>query len=119
MTISDLIEWLRAQLDEDERIALAAPGGVYLGDYASEAEGDYALAFDPARVLAEVKAKRAVLEAHDLRQHHCPLPILKHALGQLWDLHDPEPAPVCWTVLLLAQPYAGRQGWQPEWSVGE
>jgi hypothetical protein len=60
-----LIDFLRQQLDADERVALAAPGGVYLGDYASQAECDYAMAFDPARVLAEVKAKRAIVAGYE------------------------------------------------------
>lgn len=163
--VMDLVDWLRAQLDEDERVAVAAPSGPWVWQRRASDDDDEELvshtarwwppsygqpipaegypttvlgaaaqganpylniedgaaehiaAWDPARVLAEVKAKRAVLEAHDQRRHHCPLPIIKGALGQLWDLDDTEPAPACWTVLLLAQPYAERPGWQPEWSV--
>ena len=95
-----LIEWLRAQLNEDERLAQAAPGGVYLDDYASEAEGDFADAFDPARVLAEVEAKRAIIAGYEASHRES----------------DDYPG---WegAMYAIAQPYAGRDGWRDEWGV--
>lgn len=53
--------------------------------------------WDPARVLAEVKAKRAILamyEDYTAERRHL--------------------APVIWE---LAQPYAGQDGWQEEWQL--
>jgi len=145
-----LSEFLREQLDADERVAnracVDAMNEIVSGRWEVSAHTDtpscvaddegrmivdsatsypqyeqgvlaHVAAWDPARALAEVKAKRAILDAHDRRRHHCPLPIIQSAVGQLWDLDDDDAAPACWTVLLLAQPYADRDGWQPDWSV--
>lgn len=122
-----LVEWLRVQLDEDERVALAATPGpwrydptkvheitreesVFTGpagpaattiastgpcdDPPSMSDARFIAAHDPARVLAEVKAKRAILD-------------------EAIYLGSDE------IVQLLAQPYADRDGWQAEWSAGE
>jgi hypothetical protein len=59
------------------------------------AEHRHIARWDPARVLAEVEAKRAILAHHEL-----------HA----------EPFP-CRTMKLLAQPYADRPGWREEWRL--
>lgn len=109
-----LVEWLRVQLDEDERVAQAAhqpnfrwysedKGVVTVWDeddqeYArwrpanSNADAWHIVRWDPARVLAEVKAKRAILD-------------------EAVYLGSDE------IVQLLAQPYAGRDGWQAEWAT--
>ncbi|MGW4749028.1 DUF6221 family protein [Streptomyces sp. NPDC004290] len=77
--MSDLIAFLRARLDGDERVARAAhrPGGpavgardvapgrdgVGTGDVPASAEADHIARHDPARVLAEVYVKRQLIEA--------------------------------------------------------
>jgi len=53
--------------------------------------------WDPARVLAEVKAKRAILD--EWREY----PAERRHLN-----------PVIWH---LAQPYAGRPGWREQWGL--
>jgi hypothetical protein len=64
--------------------------------------------------LAEVKAKRQILDEHDSyggygeRCQTCRDPNDDLAAGA------PLPCP---TVRLLAQPYAGRPGWREEWAV--
>lgn len=107
-----LIEWLRAQLDEDERVALASPGGVYLRDDASEGECDYALTFTAVRVLAEVKAKRRILDEVVPRIDEMDSLIESEWGNGIGPVGESEPL-----IKLLAQPYAGREGWQDEWSV--
>ncbi|MDX3714401.1 DUF6221 family protein [Streptomyces europaeiscabiei] len=80
----DLVQWLRAQLDEDERIARAAGGlawsrsehpwdtAVAIRDsegervvcdegWPSEGQEVHIAAWDPARVLREIDAKRRTL----------------------------------------------------------
>lgn len=97
--MSELITWLRAQLDEDERdlgddASGMCDGGVHLTD---------------ERWRAEVAAKRALLDE---------LESLRHCLGC-------EDAPgECDSERvanagerLLAQPYTGREGWRDEWRV--
>ncbi|WP_329013175.1 DUF6221 family protein [Micromonospora rifamycinica] len=132
--MDDLVTWLRAQLDDDERVARAVPDGswtlrtdkdfpvpdvaypdhtLWLGDrLAGEvgfgdgeirpSEAAHMVLHDPARVLAEVDAKRRILDEHD-----------PYGTG-----HDPcrrNPGRYCLTARLLALPYADRPGYRDEW----
>lgn len=116
-----LITWLRAQVDEDERIALAAiaddcdqDGGFedasWLDDGSwrprfGEAAADMIrMVAVPRRILAEVDAKRRRLALHS------PEP------GQHPDFcgHDLHQMP-CPTIRLDALPYTDRPGYRPEW----
>ena len=130
MIDDDLSTWLRAQLDEDERVALAA-AGCYGGDavwrrgtlvdpdYGADeflhihdrtlaaglpgddedplrvAELDHMARHDPARVLADVDAKRRILGVID-RMYA-------------------EPGAGDSLVRLLALHYAGQPGYRDEW----
>jgi hypothetical protein len=153
---NDLITWLRAQIDEDERIAREAsgdpwvtgrskgyeysrPGDVYAiaydgtpariaqgtgcgPDISAEQSSEHIARHDPARVLADVAAKRQILELHD----HA-------AKGAMWCQHWDANAfddrgeqgawvteePLCQTVRLVALPYADRPGYQPVWAPPE
>lgn len=118
--MSDLVTWLRAQLDDDERVALAAsPAPWHLN-----VEGDEVLAiddvpvaeafalsgnqlratavhiarWDPTRVLAEVEAKRRIL-----------------ADFECWQPHDAGHEALALAVQLLALPYADREGYDEAW----
>lgn len=106
----DLVTWLRAQIDEDERVACAAVGapsdpGTIQDLPSSGPWSDFDTRFDPARVLAEVEAKRRILDEHDPSHDPC-------------DAHDAALRTItCDTVRLLALPYADREGWREEWRV--
>jgi hypothetical protein len=143
--VSDLVEFLRAALDEDEQVArVAAHGGRWryeTGDsvgawtlydehwniasmttydtesynYAErmpvfrpptyidpDAIGGHIARHDPARVLADVAAKRAILELHADGTEPVPGLGISHN-GRV--------------VRLLAQPFAGRPGWREEWAT--
>lgn len=68
--MSDLVAWLRAQLDEDERLANEAanapPIQFFLARQAGkEISSRFLHAHSPARVLAEVEAKRRILDVHE------------------------------------------------------
>jgi hypothetical protein len=136
--MNDLITWLRAQLDADEQVARAAseppwtverasvmhsgptashhPDGQRLGrtvvasvgawdlGVPTAADAEHIARWDPARVLAEVDAKRPMLEwIEDLEA--------KTLNDNLWNIDAYHP------LLLLAQPYAGRDGWRTEWAT--
>jgi hypothetical protein len=137
--MAELVQWLRAQLDTDERIARAATAGPWLVDCETYAEaliagdgttviaggrwGGEASAFestedalhiaahDPARVLREIEAKRRILDLHSL-------------VGTLQTgarIETVVSCPICrvWpcsTVRLLALPYADRPGYRAEWA---
>ena len=133
--MNDLIAWLRAQLDEDERLARAAqidelvwqsgPGVSYdtqgwvravsnddswmICETHTRAQSDHIARHDPARVLAEVEAKRAILDLHDSDGgHECVGP------ADAWGTATIH-AQTCPTLRLLAQPYADRHGYREEW----
>jgi len=81
--MDDLVTWLRAQLDEDERVARAVPGSGCWSKYIEAGDGaaietdpggdpgaiigdepmaEHMARHDPVRVLAEVAAKRRILD---------------------------------------------------------
>jgi hypothetical protein len=111
--MTDLVEFLRAALDEDERVArVATPGpwrldaGLRLPEQIDVVSVDYFTVcedledtdaahiarHDPARVLAEVAAKRGLLA-------------------------ELAAANMVFAMRLLAEPYAGREGWRGEWAT--
>lgn len=76
---------------------------------------------DPARVLAEVAAKRRIVELHTptdrTGKHLCPVCVS----WEIWLTQEPgaglplDDAP-CSTLRLLALPYAVQPGYRPEWA---
>ena len=133
--MDDLVQWLRAQLDEDERIARAVPGpawehrqirgdfdeSVVFEDYIAVAdpernvvvfsdvsteEAAFALRLDPARVLREIDAKSRIVRLHARAHHQC---VAEDGPTQ-WHATDP-----CATLRLLALPYADRPGYREAW----
>lgn len=129
--MDDLVTWLRAQLDEDERVALVVPenarvwtldgGTIHAGHPTDEVvdwvhyDGawEHIARHDPARVLAEVDAKRRILDEHAPEKHPTGMRCSVCAEGPYYDAtwYD---AP-CPTVRLIALPYAGRPGYRDEW----
>jgi hypothetical protein len=131
--LPDLVAFVRACLDEDERVARAARPGYFtpavLSLFSAVGDAQHVTRHDPARVLAEVAAKRALLELHD-GEHYCPelkTGVYPHdwpsaapwgSAGEAWrhasSEHFEGPCP---TLRLLAQPYTGRPGWREEWAT--
>jgi hypothetical protein len=119
--MKDLVQWLRAQLDEDERIARAATPGPWeqvpdrvgwlasaeywhvvdcSGTPAARENAEHVAVWAPARVLREIDAKRRTL----VRCEEARLaanPMLVHFAKQ--------------TIWEMAQPYADRPGYREEW----
>ncbi|SCL43181.1 hypothetical protein GA0074692_6751 [Micromonospora pallida] len=123
--MDDLVTWIRQQLDDDERLARAAyqPNWrwytedkvvVTKQDDAGECEqwipvgtrsdGAHMARHDPARVLAEVDAKRRLLTQFELRGNSVR-GIVQPSTGGVWD--D--------LLRMLALPYADRSGYRSEW----
>jgi hypothetical protein len=148
-----LVEFLLARLDEREAAALAASPG----PWKPNAEGDEVLAVDdilvadgfalsnrqlratvthivlndPARVLAEVAAKRRIIVAHQpyedithysggkpVRAMLCPTCVYigddETSSGDRYRTLEHDEAP-CDTLRLLALPYADMPGYRDEW----
>lgn len=135
--MDDLVTWLRAQLDEDERVARSATsapwtakradrsvyaqetsvvmgghdGGWYVvpcdmesGEGAESGDAQHIARWDPARVLAEVEAKRRIL---GLWSDGADFP----------DFSGGYQAAAEDAISAMAQPYAGREGWREEWAA--
>lgn len=118
--MTDLIAFLRARLDEDEATARAALtdepwseewGCIYAdgellhceassSDARTEPIGRHVVRWQPARVLAEVEAKRTILPAHSPGLDD---PSVCNICGCLDCYRVNYPCP---TLLALAQPYA-------------
>jgi hypothetical protein len=132
--------WFRAQLDDDERVALEATGdswqpheryprGVYAisrtGNPALVAEvrrcgpdvseqqiKDHITRWNPKRAVDEVDAKRRILE------RHAPVDDGLHYVHCKWcstpqcGVYQPWPCP---DLLDAAAPYADRPGYREEW----
>ncbi|WP_327413220.1 DUF6221 family protein [Streptomyces sp. NBC_01233] len=149
--MDDLVQFLRARLDEDEQIARIGDAdepplawrqiggtGVIVASDGKRAEecanGNWAgiaeriVRHDPARVLAEVDAKRQIVELHgivhreigwlaDGEEKHgeipvCGLCVPKHAHYQR---RDDVPEGACRTLRPLALPYADHPDYREEW----
>lgn len=139
--MTDLIEFLRARLDDDERAAASAASvsdgtldgrvgarwnvieidwegiHVYSRPSGLDKEGGTApitahmQRYDPARVMAEVEAKRAILELHrPLDDMWCSACCDNVAPYELNATEYP-----CPTLRLLALPYADHRDYRQEW----
>lgn len=122
--VDDLVAWLRAQLDEDERVAKTATSGgpwrvdgmsvrgqtrmnltdVLVVRHTWPQEADHIVRHDPARVLREVEAKRRIIDQYttDINSDHWEARLAADDFGEA-------------ALRLLALPYADRPGYQEEW----
>jgi len=150
----DLVTWLRTQIDEDEQQAQQAArdtapkwyryeryimsadphpapssdeADLYIAMDGTEATMEHMARHDPARVLAEVEAKRRILDRYEeAAAEHGRV----EQLGPFADIHqgmDPDEyeqlvhglwmraQALAEVARLLALPYAGRDGWREEW----
>lgn len=116
--MSDLVDFLRARLDEDEQAAKGAPweldneGWPFWIDapieYDSDAAEAYRDRFTPTRVLREVEAKRRTVALHCDPRGGDP---------SCSSIDYPENAEDCETLLLLTLPYADHPDYRQEWAV--
>jgi hypothetical protein len=116
--MNDLVRFLRAQLDDDERVARETTdhladvwGWVELAYDGIDADVAFHDRFDPARVLAEVDAKRRILDLHDAM-----VAGVEAAAGTvLAGASKVRLGAYLNAVKCLALPYAGRPGYRDEW----
>jgi hypothetical protein len=125
--VDDLVQFLRDRLDEDEAVAAAASPGpwrpseeadeVLAVDGITVADGfalsgrqlrattEHIARHDPARVLSEIEAKRALIDACDRADTLAAYPDFEG--GVYSGLHD--------ALEYLALPYADHPQFKPEW----
>lgn len=114
--MDELVAWVRAQFDEDERVARAAGSQVWSDDALADdpipmvgtvgylrqnchLDPEYwqhIALHDPARVLREIEAKRQILDLWESE------PSIRWADGGLIPMH-------------FALPYSGRDGYREQW----
>lgn len=119
-----LADWLRRAIERDAEIAQQIVDrdswhGIHVDS--ATVVATHINRHDPARVLRDVAAKRALLDRELLfdadSQPQCqghPGPWMNHGEygpGYCRDYSDN------WTVRLLAQSYRGEPGWREEWAV--
>jgi hypothetical protein len=133
--MTDLVEFLRARLDEDERAACEAGQDAFSDEYGEfRSRGGelfaHVLRHDPARVLREVEAKRRILNAYTAqvaeRQRSGVLHDAEMATGgedsldvaalmgegiraNTWISH------LGWVLRVLAAAYADHPDYRQEW----
>lgn len=116
--MTDLAAFLAARLAEDEQLAKDGDSACWHIDYCDDLGPPFQQRWDPARVLAEIAAKRAIIKLH--------VPIdtdYTDADGQehtSWDcdICDPAGSPDMWpcaTLRLLAAPYADAPDFDESW----
>lgn len=142
--MDDLVQFLRARLDEDEQTArdtawnmsteidnpwearpapdeadgweIWSKGRFQLIRGTNEADAVHIARHDPARVLAEVDAKRQILGLHVAAEYIRNDPFAGCTTcswrDYMEDLHVRWPCP---TLRLLALPYAGHPDYREEW----
>lgn len=149
----DLVAFLKSALDQDEQDARAAvesgldrwaadpgdrhqirlddrPGAPRLGAVVAwtvaAAQVPHIARWDPARVLAEVAAKRAILELHQIEITEIRGPRFDEYSGRPlereWEVNCAvcgwaglDPATACATLRALVAPFASRAGFDPSW----
>jgi hypothetical protein len=137
--VDDLVQFLRDRLNEDEALALEAPQGPWhignavdptqlchvhtfpgarvVADGLNWLVAEHIARHDPARVLAEVEAKRQLLDEHKpARPEYLPrreLGCMTCSTAQAWDAKAN--AANCLTLRLLALPYADHPDYREDW----
>ena len=115
---TDLIAFITARLDEDEAAAKAAWGVEWdwryvarpFGERPSIAHTVHIALHDPARVLREVEAKRAIIREHEIRDSRCRVCTAIHE-GRATRFRAP-----CWTLLFIADVYSDHPDYREEWA---
>ncbi len=143
--MDDLIGWLRARLDEDERRALDARSTQYdwengwglhppssggnkwtitphVGLIHEQVQAEHVAAWNPARVLAEIATKRAILDVHvhEITTEYAGETLIASDFGCTVCGLDKYEIPYggwCATVRALASPHSGLPGWRDEWAA--
>lgn len=98
----DIVEFLRARLDEDERDAIAIRDCVMFHGVDSDAEAEVIRLSSPDRVLREVEAHRRIV---DLGWHH----LGDEEYG--WGMEEAKRQ----VLRIMATAYADHPDYDPEW----
>ncbi|MBA0126297.1 hypothetical protein H0B56_12165 [Haloechinothrix sp. YIM 98757] len=109
--MDELAEFLRTQIDEDERVARAARPDYFtpevLGQFSALGDARHVMRHDRARVLRDIEGRRAVLREYE------------RAAESFRRYPDQEHAQLLWGLTVAARAvaysYAGQPGYREEW----
>lgn len=111
----DLVTWLRAQLDEDDADARRRDFHTGMCSRFLDPGGDCSCDYSD-HVLAEVEAKRRILDRVEKAAASAAMPVGYDAVARLEKSLAKVTAPELDRVVrLLALPYADRPGYRDEW----
>lgn len=121
-TDGDFTEWHVEASDPKWPAGVAVANGTPVVAAGYNGAYEHIARWDPARVLAEVAAKRRILELHKHERAKAPSRLVRQReasdIGCIicadWDGMTAAEG-WCDTVRLLALPYAGRDGYRDEW----
>lgn len=106
--MSELVDFIRAELDTDERLARDLDGACWHIDICGDSGHNFFDALDSDRLLAEVQSKRAILDWLDRVERYMDRDDMGwHRLSGAIDPDDARSA--------LAEPYRSRPGFRKEW----
>lgn len=118
-------EWTISGVSAEGTIAEIVGDGWEGGGVWNQADAEFIAANSPARVLADIAAKRrrlALHQRHDADPHVCAFPWCEFCTHLDYDGDEDhqhiEPWP-CLHLRIDAAPYADRPGYNPAWTVGE
>ncbi|MET9465815.1 DUF6221 family protein [Streptomyces sp. NPDC006544] len=130
--MDDLVQFLRARLDEDELIARDASVGAWtkaeapsifvmsanglVAETSAFTDARHIARHDPARVLAEVDAKRQILDVHASEDTGDPFDGCRTCSWRDYMdvLHVRWPCP---TLRLMLTPYSDHPDYRAEWAI--
>jgi hypothetical protein len=108
-----ITEFLLARITEDEAVARTATDDRFSWasvDYNSSECETHGTRHDPARILAECAAKRAIIHAHQIL-------IYDGIRGEVAECIRECPGSPCETLQALATVYATHEDYHPEWAL--
>lgn len=122
-----LIAFLRARLDEAETMANTARGSIPVR---RPSDGNarprrvdqqmldmYVVTFKPERMLADIEAKRRIIDEHAITQTYATGQDLRRVQIDVCKTCSNKHGVPCATLRALALPYTGHPGYQPEWRL--
>ena len=131
--MDDLVAFIRARIDEDERIARRAASdagehwngeGVSLeielddGSYETWQVGEHTSRHDPARVLRGVEARRRIVEVHEHQTFAFPEPTTGAQIGCIvcHSTYEDFPGGWCDTLRAVASEWSTHPDYQAGWA---
>lgn len=113
--MTSLPDFILARVSDDEAAARGA-GSFTPWDQDFRQDNYGHLTIQPARVLADCAARRAIVDLHDVA-HYCSTGSLQDPVGPPYFAGGDERYPICDTLKQMAQPYADHEAFESGWAL--